>query len=511
MAELDMNEHEDKQTESVVRAPIVVVMGHIDHGKTTILDWYRKANVVESESGGITQHIGAYVVVHGDKTITFIDTPGHEAFSKIRTRGARIADIAILVVAADEGVKPQTKEAIEIIEQSKIPYIVAFNKIDKPEANPERVKQELARENVLVESYGGKVPSVEVSARKGTNMDTLLETILLLAELQELKSYPQRNAIGAVLETHRDSKRGISATLLVQDGTLKRHDIVVVGRNLETIKILDNFLGIQVDRLGPSEPALVAGLSHTPGVGEPFLAFPSKPKAEGYLKQLPPVQAMEKTASATTAAGEMEKPIFNIILKSDVAGSGEAVEESLKKFASDMISINIIRNQAGDVSEDDVKLALATRLVTIVGFKVRVDPTVRELAATQNIHIVTGDVIYRLLDEVKEQIQEIIPPIVQRVSLGKVKILKLFKKDGNKQVIGGRVDEGKIGKGAKIDIVRNKETIGTAVLIQLQSQKREAQEVLSGNECGMLADSATTIHEGDVFDIYTEEKIKRTI
>ncbi len=500
----------EEKTESIERPPIVVVMGHIDHGKTTILDWYRKANVVESESGGITQHIGAYEVAHGDKTITFIDTPGHEAFSKIRSRGARIADVAILVVAADEGVKPQTKEAIDIILQSNIPFVVALNKIDKPEANPERVKQELAAANVVVESYGGKAPSVEVSARKGTNMDSLLETILLLAELQELKANPHKNAIGVVLETHRDPKRGISATFLVQDGSLKRHDIIVVSRSLETIKIMNNFRGEHADRLGPSSPALIAGLSQVPNVGELFLAFSSKPKAQEYIKQLPPPSVISPQRDGNVS-GENERPVFNIILKSDVAGSKEAIEESLKKFSSDMVGVNIIRSEMGDINEDDVKLALATHLVTIVGFKVRIDPSVRDLAEQQNIHIITGDVIYRLLDDVKEQMREIIPPIIQRTSVGKLKVLKLFKKDGNKQVIGGRVEEGSIRKAAKIDIVRNKETLGTATLLQLQSQKREVEEISAGNECGMLVDSSTAIREGDIFDIYTEEKIKRAI
>lgn len=497
--------------ESIERAPIVVVMGHIDHGKTTILDWYRKANVVASESGGITQHIGAYEVVHGDKTITFIDTPGHEAFSKIRSRGARIADIAILVIAADEGVKPQTKEAIDIIGQSNIPFIVAFNKTDKAEANPERVKQELARENILVESYGGKVPSVEVSARKGTNMDVLLETILLLAEMQELKATPSKNAIGVVLETHRDPKRGVSATLLVQDGALKRHDIIVVNRSIETIKILDNFIGVQVDQIGPSAPALVAGLSQVPNVGEPFVAFSSKPKAQEYLKQLPPLPEQIKGASATAANGETQKPIFNIILKGDVVGSKEAIEESLKKLSSDIVGINIIRSEVGDITEDDIKLALATRLITVVAFKVRIDPSVRELAEKQNIHIVSGDIIYRLLDDVKKQIEEIIPPIVQRTNIGKLKVLKFFKKDGNKQIIGGRIDEGVARKGTYMEIMRNKEIIGKGIIIQLQQNKRDAEEVSSSNECGILADSSTVIQEGDVCQLYIEEEIKRTI
>ncbi|MDP3778933.1 MAG: translation initiation factor IF-2 [bacterium] len=505
-----MNQSASTAIESSERAPIVVVMGHIDHGKTTILDWYRKANVVASESGGITQHIGAYEVRHGDKSITFIDTPGHEAFSKIRSRGARIADIAILVVAADEGVKPQTKEAIEIIEQSKIPFIVAFNKMDKAEANPERVKQELARENILVESYGGQVPSVEVSAKKGTNMDSLLETILLVAEMQELKATPSKPAIGVVLETHRDPKRGISATFLVQEGSLKRHDIIVVDRSLETIKILADFMGDQVDRVGPSSPALVAGLSSVPNVGEPFLAFPSKPKALEYIKQLPPLPAQVKDSTAVSN-GDAGKPIFNIIIKADVVGSKEAIEESLKKMSSEFVGINILRSTVGDVGEDDVKLALATHLVTIIAFKVKIDPSVRELATKQNIHIVAGDIIYSLLDNVKAQMQEIIPPILQRTNIGKLKVLKFFKKEGSKQIIGGRIDEGVARKGAFMEVSRNKEALGRAVITHLQSNKKDAEEVQSGNECGIMADAPFAIQEGDSCQVYTEEKIRRVI
>ena len=501
----------DTKIEASVRPPIVVAMGHIDHGKTTILDWYRKANVVESESGGITQHIGAYEVVHGDKTITFIDTPGHEAFSKIRSRGARMADIAILVIAADEGVKPQTKEAIEIIKQSQIPFVVAFNKIDKSEANTERVKQDLAREDILVESYGGKIPSVEISARTGKNMDLLLETIVLLAELQELKAVVNKNAIGTVLETHRDPKRGISATLLVQEGTLKRHDIIVMDRTIETIRMLDNFLGVHVDNLGPSSPALVAGLSRMPAIGEPFLAFSSKPKAQEYIKQLPPLQTKAEKISVAAVADENEKPIFNIILKSDVVGSKEAIEESLKKLESDAVDIAIIRSEVGDINEDDVKLALATHLITIVGFKVRIDPSVRELARNQNIHIVSDEVIYHLLDEVKRHIEDMIPPIIQRTIVGKIKILKLFKKEGNKQVVGGRVDEGVARKKTSMDIIRGKGVVGNAIIVQLQREKREVEEVTQGSECGILADSPIAIHEGDIGEIYQEEKIKRTL
>ena len=342
-------------------------------------------------------------------------------------------------------------------------------------------------------------------------MDLLLETIILLAELQELKAMSERNAVGAVLETHRDPRRGISATLLVQDGTLKRHDLIIMDRTIETIKILDNFLGAHVDHLGPSSPALVAGLSHVPTIGEPFIAFSSKPKAQEYLAHLPPLPTETKKISVPSVNNENQKPIFNIILKSDMVGSKEAIEESIKKLESDAIGIAIIRSEVGDINEDDVKLALATHLITIVGFKVHIDPSVRELARNQNIHIVSGDVIYHLLDEVKRHIEDIIPPFIQRAVLGKIKILKLFKKDGNKQIIGGRVDEGIARKKALVDIMRGKEVMGRAVILQLQREKHEVEEVAQGNECGILADSPVSIREGDICEIYVEEKIKRTI
>src|SRR3989338_1921160 len=262
-------------------------MGHIDHGKTKILDWYRKSKVVESEAGGITQHIGAYEVEHKGRKVTFIDTTGHEAFSKLRSRGAKVADIAILVVAADEGVKPQTIEALATIQQNNLQFVVAINKIDKPEANPDRVKQELAKENVLVESYGGKVPSAEVSAKTGENLDSLLELLLLVAELENLQADPVKYAEGVIVEGHRDPKRGLTATMLVRNGTLKRKHVMVFGRMVETIKIMEDFRGRKIDRAGPSSPVLVAGLKEMPAVGDVFRAFAAKKVAEGFIASLP--------------------------------------------------------------------------------------------------------------------------------------------------------------------------------------------------------------------------------
>lgn len=481
-------------------------MGHIDHGKTKILDWYRKTKVVESESGGITQHVGAYEVEHKGKKITFIDTPGHEAFSALRSRGAKVADIAILVVAAEEGVKPQTKEAIKIITENGVPFVVAINKVDKPEANPEKVKSELAEEEVLVESYGGKIPSVEISAKQGTNMDELLEVVLLVAELADLKADTEKLAEGVVVEAHLDPKRGITATFLITDGSLEKGNFIATSRGPESVKILEDFRGKAVEKAGPSSPVRIAGLGDMPAVGDRFQAFKSRDEAINYVSSLP---KEEKTVPvADTNKTEEGKPVFNIILKADVMGSKEALEESLKKMASENIAVNILRSDAGDINESDVKLAMSTKLVTIIGFKVKLDPAVRQLAESANIHIITGEVIYDLIDAVKKEAVEIIPAKVRRNDLGRAKILKIFKRDGIKQIIGGRVEDGIIKRGASAEIQRNKEILGKGEILELQQNKQKTNEVGKGLEFGMLLNSKTAAQEGDMLLIFEEEMIK---
>lgn len=488
------------------RPPIVVVMGHIDHGKTKILDWYRKTKVVEQESGGITQHIGAYEVVHQGKNITFIDTPGHEAFSKMRSRGARVADIAILVVAADEGVKPQTKEAIEIIRANNLPFAVALNKIDKPEANVERVKQQLAEAEVLVESYGGKVPSVEISAKTGERMDDLLEVILLLADLEHLEGDAAKTD-GVVIEAHLDTKRGITATLLIRNGSVRHGDILVIGRNAETIKILEDFKGKTIAEAGISSPIRVVGLSILPTVGDEFIRFESKKEAEQFVKNLP----LTEETKVSQKSSDETRPIFNLILKTDVGGSKEALEESLKKLENESIGVNILKSDVGNISETDIKLALATKLVTVIGFKVKIDSSARELAERGNIHIVQGEIIYEVIDQVKREAEVLIPPIVTRKDLGKAKILKIFKQEGSKHIIGGRVEDGILKRGAKADIKHFKDVVGTGIIASLQQAKREADEVARGLEFGVLLETKAPVEEGDVLEVYEEEIIKRTL
>lgn len=507
----EQNNNKTGSGSETTRPPIVVVMGHVDHGKTTILDWYRKAKVVASESGGITQHIGAYEVLQDGRSITFIDTPGHELFSKLRSRGAKVADLAIIVVAADEGVKPQTQEALRIAAENNLPYVVAINKIDKPEANTERVKQELAKEEVLVESYGGKVPSVEISAQTGANMDDLLAVLLLLADVQELIAHPDQPGQGIVLETERDNRRGISATLLVRDGTLRKDHSLVVGRSAENIKIFENFRGEPITEAGPSSPVRVTGLREVPAVGDSFRAFASKNEAEGFVASLPAVDELNAKFAQGGSVGAVGKPIFHLIIKTDVSGSKEALEESLMKLDSELVGVKILKSEVGDIGESDVKLALATKLVTIVGFKVGMDATVRMLAEHEHVRIIRGDVIYEILDEVSKKMEEIISPQITRTSLGKAKILKIFKQNGSKQVIGGRVESGMVKKGAKLEILRMREVIGEGVLVQLQKNKSDTESVEKGSEFGMLVESKTPIVEGDMIEAFLEEVTRQKL
>lgn len=482
-------------------------MGHIDHGKTTILDWYRKTKVTEKESGGITQHMGAYEVEHNGKRLTFIDTPGHESFSKIRQRGAALADIAILVVAADDGVKPQTREAIKVLKETNTVFAVALNKADKDSANPERVKQELAKEDVLVESYGGAVPAIETSGNTGEGMEELLETLLLMSEMQELTSDPDMPAEGIVIETERDPRRGNTATLLIQNGALRRAHAVVIGRNPEQVRILENFAGKPAESLGPSAPARVAGLGILPSVGDAFRAFSSRREAEHYVQALPP-EAASVAEVRPAKSNESKERVFSIILKSDVFGSLEALTDALQNLSSPTVTIRLLSGGIGDINESDIKLALATRLVTIVGFRVRVDAAAQGLARAQNIRIVTGAVIYDLLDQVKAVITDLIPPEITRIDLGRVKVLKIFKKDQGKQIVGGRVEEGKIVKGMSVEIVRMKSVIGTGTVAGLQRGPQQTEEVAQGSECGIAVESRTVLEEIDELAVYQTETKK---
>jgi translation initiation factor IF-2 len=501
---------DSEKTNIEPRPPIVVVMGHIDHGKTTLLDFIRKTDIAAKESGGITQHIGAWRVEvesgpEGErKHITFIDTPGHEAFVAMRSRGAKVADIAILVVAADEGVKPQTKEAIRIIKEAKIPFIVALNKIDRPEANPERVKQELANEDVLVESYGGKIPSVEISAKTGKNISGLLEIILLVTELEHLRADPARLAEGIIIEAHRDPKRGDAASVIVRDGTLRRKDMIVIGNAAEQIKVLEDAQGKVVIEAGPSFPARIPFLSQLPAVGETFQAYPDKRSAEAAIHTPP---SPFKTPPSGTAKNQ-EKHLFNIILKADAAGSLEALAEKIRALARDAIGINIVKKDIGAISESDVKFAAATGKVTIIGFRVRIDGSARELAERAGVRILTGDIIYELLEEVEKILAGAIPLRIRRRDLGRAKILKIFKKEGRRQIAGGRVETGAVEEDAFFEILRPGGSIARGRIYELQQNRARAKDVSAGLEFGMMTDAELPLREGDMVAVFKEEEMR---
>lgn len=560
-----------KEITKSVRPPVVVVMGHIDHGKTKILDYIRKTKVAEKESGGITQHIGAYEIEVRPKDepksreseanrgiprqtprddftdtrkITFIDTPGHEAFSKMRSRGAKAADIAILVVASDEGVKPQTKEAITIIKEAKIPFVVALNKIDKPETEPERVKKELADNEVLVEGWGGQTPVVMVSAKTGQGIDQLLEIILLLADLENLVLDAEKEAEGVFIESHMEPKRGVTATMLLLNGKLERGNYLLIGGSVESIKILENFKREPIQSAIASTPVVVAGLSKMPVVGDEFKTFRNKAEAQDFAAKIskektsiteekneeesgeekinPPTFSHDvkthdlyaQNPSTEARSENIQQGVginFNVILKTDVAGSKEAIEEVLKKMSYPGIATRILKSDVGDINESDVKLALGSKNVTVIGFKVALAPAAEELAKNNIIRIVQGDIIYDVLEKIKQHMEDMLPSEIKKVSLGKAMILAIFKRERNKQIVGGRVEEGNLKKGALIEIKRHGDVAGKGKILQLEQQKVKTESVKSGNEFGMMAESDIQIQEKDEIAAYEEEKVRRRL
>lgn len=494
----------------VTRPPIVVVVGHIDHGKTTLLDYIRQAKVAEGEAGGITQGIGAYQAEHNGKRVTFIDTPGHETFSAMRARGAHVADVAVLVVAADEGVKPQTEEALHIIRDAELPFVVAITKSDKPNADPNRVKAELAERSILVEGYGGTVPAVAVSGKTGAGMNDLLDTILLLAELEEIRADPAAPGEGVVIESHLDPQRGAAATLLIADGTVRRGDTLLIGDQTAPVRILEDFRGQRTAVASASEPVRVAGLPRVPDLGERFVAFGAKADAEaGRMRHASAAAAPGARTSEPPA--DAAKTIINIVLKTDVLGSKEAIESALAAIGSAELGNRIVKSDVGDVGESDVKTAAANRNTFVVGFRVQASAAVRELALRHGVAIVLAEVIYDLLDAVRTTMLAMAPAEAKRIDLGVATILALFREDRGKQIVGGRVEQGKIQRGARFEIVRNRLNIGSGRIVQLQSQRRDVEEVVEGNEFGVMAEASPPLAVGDGITVFVEEKATPTL
>lgn len=478
----------------VKRPPVVVVMGHVDHGKTTLLDFIRKSNVAIREAGGITQHIGAYEITHKGERITFLDTPGHEAFQAMRARGAKVSDIAILVVAADEGVKPQTKEALEAIKNAGLSFVVAINKIDKPGANPDLVKQDLAKIGVLVEGWGGKVPVSLVSAKSGEGIEDLLDTVLLVAELEELKADPLKAAEGTIIEAHLDQRRGPAATALILDGTLRRGDAILAGKVVGKAKILENFLGEPIAAATFSSPVRIIGWEELPQVGDKFYSGPPELL----------VMVTEAVKSAEIAIENHRRPqpqgedALTIILKADTIGSLEALETIVRKFEKE-VPILIKDRSVGDISEGDIKLADATGAF-IVAFGVKISREAASALKQKTVPILTGDIIYELEDLLRKKIEELKQAAKEPKAAGKLEILAIFREDGKRQIVGGKVIEGKLEKGMKVKILRKGEAIGEGKIINLQSRKQDVPEVEAGKECGLLISSDIKIAKGDIIE-----------
>ena len=498
------------KAEMLTRPPIVVVMGHIDHGKTTLLDWYRNARVAASEAGGITQHVGAYEIERQGKKITFLDTPGHEAFAAIRTRGAALADIALLVIAADEGIKPQTKEALSVIRARKLPFIVVLNKSDKTDADPERVKQQLAGEEILVESYGGKIPAVQVSAKEGSGMEELLETVFLMAELEPHTADITKPAEGVVIEVRREARRGSSALIIVKDGTLHNRDFLVINGAIEKIKIMEDAFGATLSEARPSLPIRITGLSVLPEVGSTFSAFPTRIDAEtaatsfnlGLLKSEPNRQE-EKLISVPSHVSEIA---LSLVIKADTAGSKEAIQGALQKLQIEGVALKVLSSDIGDVNENDVKRAATSTPRLILAFGVKIDSAARELARNLHVEIIVHPVIYELIDKVHAYMKELQPVVSERSALGKITLLKVFRQEGSKNIIGGRVEEGVARQGAFVEIVRRKTVIGEGVIKELQQDRRPATEVHAGSQCGILLETKAELREGDALTLLAEQK-----
>lgn len=479
----------------IKRPPVVVVMGHIDHGKSTLLDTIRKSNVVDKEAGGITQHLSAYVVPHKTKdganeTVTILDTPGHEAFQKMRLRGADLADVAILMVSAEDGVKPQTLQALESIKQAEIPFVVAINKIDKPGADIPKTQASLIENEIYIEGMGGDIPWVPISAKSGEGIDDLLDLVILTADLADLKGDTNAPAVGKVLEGKMDPKRGNTATLIVTDGTLKSGQFVVTGTSYSPVRIMEDFQGKTVKEAGLSVPVRIVGFNEIPEVGNTFIVVNSKKEAEQIVTQ-------SKNASVADQPKKKSKlPIVPILIKADVLGTIEAIQHELEKFESDRIQVLTIDTGVGDISVSDVQNVSATKDSIIVGFNVKVERPAQDLADKLGVEIDTFSIIYELSEWLNTALKNRTPKLEEKVVTGSVKILKHFSVQKNLNVMGGRVDEGEIKMGQRVNILRRDIEIGTGVIKNLQQMKSDVQKVNEG-EFGMALETRAEIAPGD--------------
>lgn len=481
-------------------------MGHVDHGKSSLLEAIKDFKITSRESGGITQHIGAYEVSHNDKQITFIDTPGHEAFSAMRARGAQVADIALLVVDAAQSVQPQTKEAIMAIKRAEIPMIAVLNKIDLPNANPQKIKGELAKVDVLVESMGGTIPSVEVSAKEKIGIDELLEMILLVAEMQDLKADLDSPAEGLIIESYMDSFKGPVATAIVQRGILNKKDVIATDLAIAKVKSILNFQNKEIEHGMPSQPVIILGFDKVPAVGEKFKTYSSAEEAMSEIRKEKP----KREIGASVVEADPHKKVLNIILKGDVFGSLEAIDGMLKNLPQEKIGLRILKSEVGDVNENDVKLAEMSK-ATIIGFRVKVtNPVMQYMKADteKSIRIKTFNVIYELIQDVRLSMEKNLEAETVRKDIGKLKTLVVFWGEKNRQIVGGKVTDGEFKKGLKLEVVRDNARVGSGKIVNLQRNKKDVDLAKKGDEAGILFEGNVKIEKGDIIVAFAEERRK---
>jgi translation initiation factor IF-2 len=504
---------DEKPEDLQPRPPVITLLGHVDHGKTSLLDVIRDTSVQESEAGGITQHTGAYQIEHEGSKITFLDTPGHEAFTAMRARGAQGADIAVLVVAADDGVMPQTREAISHVRAAHVPMVVALNKMDVPAANPDRVKQQLADEDILVEDWGGDVICVLVSAKMKTGIEDLLESILLVAELQEFKANPDRPAVGVVIDGHMDRTRGPMATVLLQNGTLSRGDSFVAGETYGHVRALFDYRGNRIKSAGPATPVQILGLSGVPAAGDRFLEVEDdkigRQMAEERVDRTGPAEGEAPELSLETLFAQFQEgqtKELNIIIKADVQGSIEPIVSSIEMLSTDELKVNVLHKDTGNISESDIMLAIASRAI-VIGFHVTADIAARNQAEAEGVEIRLYNIIYQIVDDVQRALTGMLEPVYEDVIIGQAEVRAIFRVRGYGQVAGCMVTNGIITRNSKAIVVREDQEIYDGPIASLKRFQEDTREVRAGFECGIALEGFSSFQERDLIQAYRRQKV----
>ena len=499
----------------IVRPAVITILGHVDHGKTSLLDTIRRTKVAEREVGGITQHIGAYQVEYQGKQITFLDTPGHEAFTAIRARGAKVTDIAVLVVAADDGLMPQTLEAINHAKAAQVPIVVAINKSDLPTADSERVKRQLSERDLLVEDWGGDVISVDVSAKTGDGIDDLLENLLVVAELAELKANPDKPGTGVIIEAKLDRKRGPTATVLVQDGALRVGDYIVAGGAWGRVKALGDYQGKPVKSIAPGTPGEVLGFNAVPEAGDLFAIMPGERAARTAAGDQKKLRTAQQNQSRALTLDQVVKQIdpgdvkeLNLVLKADVQGSVEAVEQSLETLVADDAKVRVLHSACGTITESDVMLASASKAI-VIGFTVGTEPNAERLADRMGVEIRNYNIIYQLIDDIEKALQGMLDPVFTDVIIGKAEIREIFPSRRGAQIAGCRVTEGRITRGAQVRILRDNAIIQETTIASIRHFREEVNEMNAGTECGITLQGFNDFEEGDVLEAHRQEPGRR--